>query len=134
MRDIANLGTSLPEKITCIRYVNDGDFDVSSQEKMSGSKQSSNHIKNEEKSNTKYNYVPAHKVIVKDINKLEIANINSSDLMKNISIKCQSLSNFLKFYQTLKHHFSNYNAFIRSVNEITGDIHYEPAGLRIVQT
>ena len=96
---------------------------------MSGSNKSSNDVKDEEISNAKYNCVPAHKVIVKDINKLEIANINSSDLMKNASIKCQSLSNFLTFYQTLKRHFSNYNVFIRSVHDITSEAHSEPAGI-----
>ena len=49
--------------------------------------------------------------------------------MKNVSIKCRSLSNFLTFYQTLKHHFSNYNVFVRSVSEITSDVHSEPAGI-----
>ena len=49
--------------------------------------------------------------------------------MKNVSIKCRFLSNFLTFCQTLKHHFSNYSVFIRSVNDITIEVHIEPAGI-----
>ena len=49
--------------------------------------------------------------------------------MKNASIKCRSLSNFLTLHQTLKHHFSNFNVFVRDLKDITNINFSEPAGL-----
>ena len=86
--------------------------------------------KNKRSENIDEQNVPHHKQIIKYIIKLEANHVNSTDLMKNVSIKCHSLSHFLTFYQTLKYHFSNFNVFIRDVNDITKNDFSEPAGLK----
>ena len=56
--------------------------------------------------------IPPHKQLMKDITKLTQENVNVSDLMKNDSISCSSLSGFLTFYQTLEQQLFNCNVFI----------------------
>ena len=65
----------------------------------------------------------------KDIIKLEVVHVNYTYLMKNSSIGCRSLSNFLAFRQMLKHHFSYFNVFIRNVKDTTRTNFSEPDGL-----
>ena len=49
---------------------------------------------------------------VNSFESLEIENVNTSDLMKNINISQDSLENFLTFYQTLYFQFKNHNVIL----------------------
>ena len=101
MCDIANMSVSIEDQnkhITCMEN-GDHNFPLSSKEKRSGL----NHkIDNNEFMN--YNNdqnAPHYKQIIKDVTKSEVFHVNSTNLMKNVSIKCSSSSNLLTFYQTL---------------------------------
>ena len=71
-------------------------------------------------------YVPPHKLIFKDITKLTTDNINFTNLMKKISIRCHSMSIFLKFYQSLNCHFDIHHVHVRYLGSIDSNNFSEP--------
>ena len=69
------------------------------------------------------------KQIITNFYQLQIDNVNAADLMKTVNISCESLDNFVTFYQTLHYHFKNYNIMIREAESISEDNFRELSGI-----
>ena len=80
MHEIANLKMSLEQQLEHIDSIDSGGYEFSSLRRATCKMESIN-FKEEVINNTKDVHVPAHKLIIKDVSKLELASINSSDLM-----------------------------------------------------
>ena len=99
-------------------------------ETSSASKPFKKDMKTKENVQNEEPHVPHYKQIIKDIEKLKMFHINSSDQTKNVSIEWRSLSGFLTVYQTLKHQFSNYKVFLRDLKRIISNHRNAPTVLK----
>ena len=96
MYEIANLKLSTYDQLMCIDSIDHVGFTFPTLRRARAADPTE--IKHTVWKTDKDVCVPAHKIIIKDLTKLQSSNVNSTDLMKNVSIKCRSLSNFLMLY------------------------------------
>ena len=74
-------------------------------------------------------YIPPHKKVITNFYNLQVDNINTGDLMKNVNVTCDSMESFLTFYRTIYYQFKNYNVMIRSPDTVDHEHFSEPSGI-----